>query len=167
MRDSEPTRRNLLRGGGGVTSVALLGALAGCQGSENDGSDPLEKTTGDGPSDEVGVDVPAVAFQWEFSTGTQSSNELEATIINIGDRVTAGSLRFTGTLGEGDSVDETWATLAGIDEDTQLTAGDSVIFDAESLDGRAVTGSYEVEIVWIPPEGGDSSILSSDSGPDA
>jgi flagellin-like protein len=106
-----------------------------------------------GQADDV---APNTNFQFDYDGDT----ELEVSVSG-GQTVQASRLSFSGNnINEFDG--EQWDTVPGstYDEGSQLSAGDSITGD--------VGGSnYEIDIVWTSQDGGTSSTLASDSGPDS
>jgi len=106
-----------------------------------------------GQADDV---APNTNFQFDYNGGT----ELEVSVSG-GQTVQASRLSFSGNnINQFDG--EQWDTVppGSYDGESQLSAGDSITGD--------VGGSnYEIDIVWTSQDGGTSSTLASDSGPDS
>jgi len=99
-----------------------------------------------GLGDQAQQNAPQASFSWEYDgTDLTVSHESGATI--DGD-----ALKFTGTGASGD----TWADLGG----TEVTAGDSVTLNS-------VGDDYDIDLVYQEPGSDQSTIMDSDSGPNA
>ncbi|ERH11155.1 MAG: hypothetical protein J07HX64_02936 [halophilic archaeon J07HX64] len=99
---------------------------------------------------------PQVAFDYDYS---ESEETLRVTV-QSGDTFTAGQVQFSVS-----GLDETgvsWAEIAGeeVTPESTVGAGNQV-----TLTG--VRSNFELGIIWEPSDGGDSVIISSQTGPDA
>ena len=108
-----------------------------------------------GQADDV---APNTNFQFDYD----GSDELEISVSG-GQSVQASQLTFSGEgLSGTDFVGNEWweVPTSGASSGSQLSAGDSV-------SSTGVPTNYEIEVIWTSEDGGTSSTLASDSGPDA
>jgi len=101
-----------------------------------------------GLGDQAQQNAPQASFDWEYSSGQLTISHESGTTID------ASSLSFTGT----GAPSGTWETESGTG-DTQVSAGDTVSFSAPS--------NYDINLVYQEPGSDQSSILDSDTGPNA
>jgi len=85
-----------------------------------------------------------------------------------GDTIDADELYLRGDTGAGStsSFDVQWSSISSTD--SEVTAGNSVTVD-NNMDGvdSDINDDYEINVVYVSSEGGTSSTLSSDTGPEA
>jgi FlaG/FlaF family flagellin (archaellin) len=104
---------------------------------------------------------PQVSFDYDYDNG---SDQLEVTVSG-GDTFEAGRLTFEGT-GLGNNQSSSFAEVSRVgqssdfDPESSVSAGDRVVIGDVSSD-------FELDVTFTSDGGGDSSIVSSRTGPDA
>jgi len=107
-----------------------------------------------GLGDQAQQNAPQASFGWEYDGSDVTVSHESGTTID------AGNLKFTGTgFGAGISSGDTWESQMASPPDSQVSAGESVSFPVDS--------SYDIDLVYQESGSDQSSILDSDTGPDA